>query len=151
MGRYASISSLDVSNRYPRVLTDSRATDVLESAYLSPAEAELDMRLGSRFTVPFSSNNATARDLTIDMTIIRWGMYGDDDDKEVIQASVDSRIKALLDGTMVMVTTSGQVVAYPVSGVINTNNGYPPVFGMGDVMDMKPSTQRVEDEEAQRD
>lgn len=147
MGRYASFSS-DVHNRYPRTLTDSRAAATLESAYLSPAEAELDARLGSRFTVPFSSNNQTAKDLVIDMTMIRMGFYKEKN--EDLANSIEARIKALIDGTMVMVTTSGEVAGYQVSGVINTTAGYHPVFGMGEILDAEVDDQRIDDEENAR-
>ena len=146
-GRYAAHSA-DVIPRYPRVSTDSRAATTLEAAYLIPAEAEVDARLGSRFTVPFSSNNLTVKDLVIDMTMLRMGIYKERD--EQLRKDVDARIKALLDGTMVMVTDSGQVAAYQVSGVINTTADYHPVFGMGPIEDMEPDDQRIDDEEDAR-
>lgn len=147
MGRYATYSG-DVTARYPRCLTDSRAAALCESAYLLPAEFELDARLAPKFTVPFSNNNMTARDLTIDMTMLRTGIYKDRD--EELRASVESRIKALLDGTMVMITTSGEVAGYPGGGVFSTTQNYHPTFGMGDIVDMKPDDDRVADEDDAR-
>lgn len=147
MGRYATWSA-DVTPRYPRVTTDSRTVGTVESAYLLPAEFELDARLASRFTVPFSSNNQTVRDLVIDMTLLRIGTTKERD--EGLRASVEARIKALLDGTMVMVTTSGDVAAYPASGVINTTADYHPTFGMGDILDMEVDDERIDDEEGAR-
>lgn len=147
MGRYAVFSS-DVHNRYPRTLTDSRAAATLEAAYLVPAEAEVDARLGSRFTVPFSSNNITVKDLVIDMTMLRMGTYKERD--EQLRKDVDARIKALLDGTMIMVDSAGAALAYPASGVINTTADYHPTFGMGDILDMEVDDERIDDEENAR-
>lgn len=147
MGRYAVFSN-DVINRYPRVLTDSRAVSTLDEAYLAPAEFELDAKLSPWFTVPFSSNNQTAKDLTIDMTVIRMGTYKER--IEDLQKSVDARIQALIAGTMVMITTSGEIAAHKLSGLISTVQSYHPVFGMGDVVDMKPSDRRLDDEESRR-
>lgn len=147
MGRYAVYSG-DVINRYPRCLTDSRAATLVDSTYLLPAEAEVDARLGARFSVPFSSNNMTVKDLVIDMTMLRMGTYKERD--EELRAAVDARIKALLDGTMVMVTASGTVASYAASGVISTTMSYHPVFGVGSVTDMEPDEQRVEDEDNAR-
>lgn len=143
MGRYAVYSS-EVTDRYPRVLTDSRGGSLIESAYLAPAEAELDARMAPYFPVPFSSNNLTAKDLVIDMTVLRMGIYKES--MEVLRESVDARIKSLIDGTMFMVTTSGTVAAQPSSGVYSTTAAYHPVFGMGDILDMKPDDDRVDDE-----
>lgn len=149
MGRYAVYSGDGgVTARYPRCLTDSRAAALCESSYLRPAEFELDARLASRFTIPFSSNNYTATDLVIDMTMLRMGVYKERD--EDLRASVDARIKALLDGTMVMITTSGEVAAYPASGVINTTADYHPTFGMGPIEDMEVDDERIDDEENAR-
>lgn len=147
MGRYAVFSS-DVHNRYPRTLTDSRAAATLESAYLVPSEAELDARLGARFSTPFSSNNLTVKDLVIDMTMIRMGTYKERD--EDLRKSVAERFTALLDGTMVMVDSGGAVVGQPVSGVINTTADYHPVFGMGEILDMQVDDARTDDEENAR-
>jgi hypothetical protein len=147
MGRYASFSS-DVTNRFPRTLTDSRAVATLEAAYLTPAEAYIESRLAARFTVPFSSNNQTVKDLVIDRTLVNIGMFKEKNDD--LSKSIDERIKALIDGTMVMVTTSGEVAAYNLSGVINTTAEYHPVFGMGPIEDMEVDDERTDDEENAR-
>lgn len=147
MGRYA-VFSTEVQDRYPRVTTDSRAVSTIESAYLLPAEAEVDARLGVRFALPFSSNNLTVKDLVIDMTMIRMGTYKDR--VEDLQKSVDSRITALIAGTMVMVTASGTIAASALASAYSTTGSYHPVFGMGDVVDMKPDDDRVDDEEGER-
>lgn len=145
MTLYATWSS-DVTTRYPRVLTDSRAPATLDVAYLNPAEAELHGRLSPRFTTPFSSNNLTVKDLVIDMTVIRAGIFKMEQ-LEDLQASIDSRIKMLLDGTMIMVTTSGEVATQAQATGMSTVHDYQPVFGMGDIIDAEPDPDRIEAEE----
>jgi hypothetical protein len=148
MGLYATFSH-HVRDRYPRTATDSRGYTILES-YLTDAEAELHGRLGAHFTVPFSANNLTARDIVIDLTVIKMGLVKGDDLAE-LDVRIDKRIKALIDGTMVMVTTSGEVAALAdKTGAFSTVQSYSPVFGVGDIMDMRPDPDREDDEENAR-
>jgi len=64
MGRYIEFD--DLIKRYRRVDTKGGADEV--DPLIVFAENMLDGMLGSHFVVPFSSNNATARDLAIDIT-----------------------------------------------------------------------------------
>lgn len=150
-GRYAAWSS-DVTNRYPRVATtaESRTVAILESAYLTPAEDELDARLSVAFAIPFSSNNRTVQDLVIDMTVLRFGFFKEEAFTRM-QESIDSRIKMLIDGTMVMVTSGGVLGAQAAGQAFSTVNDYPPTFGLGEIEGARPSSQRLEDEEDARD
>jgi hypothetical protein len=149
MGRYATFSS-DVTDRYPRVMTDSRAASLLDATYVVPAEAELDSRLAPSFTTPFSSNNWTVKDIVIDMTLIKMGMFKDGVQRKELLDSIDKRINGLLDGTIFMVDSGGNTLLSASSGVINTTADYHPVFGMGGIEDMRVDETRVEDEEDAR-
>jgi len=149
MGRYATYSA-DVFPRYPRTATDSRAVVVLDVAYLAPAEFDLEGRLSPRFVTPFSSNNQTIRDLTIDMTVIRQGMFKGDD-LDSLQSSIDKRIEMLISGTMMMVTTSGDIITgVDKPTMMSVNADHPPVFGLGDIVEMRPSPDRLDEEDSAR-
>ena len=58
---YATFS--DFNTRYASRLSEAE----INSHYLPYASARLEGLLGAAFTVPFSSNNLTARDLTIEL------------------------------------------------------------------------------------
>lgn len=149
MGRYATYSA-DVFPRYPRITTDSRAVSVLDAAYLVPAEYEIESRLSPRFVTPFSSNNQTIKDLTIDQTVIRHGMFKGDD-LDSLQGSIDKRIDALISGTMMMITTSGEIITgVDKPTMMTVNADHPPVFGLGDIVEMQPSPDRLDEEDSAR-
>ena len=71
MGRYCTSS--DCIARYNRLSKIDSAQTEIDSHFISFAENELDGLLSPKFTVPFSSNNVTAKDLAIDLTYLRAG------------------------------------------------------------------------------
>lgn len=147
MGRYVTWN--DVTARYPSLATKAAASEA-DSAWVVPAEYELDARLGSHYTVPFSSNNYTARDLSMDIVWLRINLgVVDLDSWRARQQAVDKRIDDLLNGYAVMMTTSGTEVQASVSknDAYSTTENYHPTFGLGDQLDFHVSSARIADEE----
>lgn len=105
MGRY--IDWGDVTNVYPSVIKDKDAT--LGARYVTDAEGEVDARLGARYAVPFVPGSSNVpqivRTLSIDIAYYRctWQQKG----SKTLKDYIDERFKALLDGSMALVTSAG--------------------------------------------
>lgn len=144
MGRYCTSS--DCASRYERLTTVANSwTIVINSHFIFYAENELDSKLASKFTVPFSSNNVTVKDLSIDMTYIRAGNLKAEEREELME-HVKYRINGLLDGSLSMLTTSGDAIAGVGETVWSNTQGYHPVFGIGDTKDFRVDSEQVYDE-----
>jgi phage gp36-like protein len=102
---YATYS--DFTARYATRLEPAELT----SHYLTYAAARLDGLLGAHFTVPFSANNVTARDLTIDLAyLLILQRSRESGDTGPLGAAVAGRLTALAAGREAMVTASGETL-----------------------------------------
>lgn len=120
------------------------------SHYLSYAEGYVDSRLGVKYPIPFSSNNVTIRDLTIDVVYLR-SIRGKSEEYEVIMAEVNSRFGALLSGEAVMVTTSGMLASELATAAWSSTQDYHPIFStVLPHTDMVPSSAQIIDEYGER-
>lgn len=122
----------------------------VNSSYIHPAERELDSRLGIFFTVPFSSNNYTATDLTLEIVYARYYQTLNPDKAELKQKYIDSRITALISGNAAMIASSGGVIGAieGATGIAYSNTmSYHPVFGMGDIADFHADSAQLTYEE----
>lgn len=142
----AIIDSQDVIQRYPKV-SDISSAGGIDIAWVNPAINELESRLSSQFTVPFSDNNMTAKDLAIDLTYCRIQMSRNSDISESVCKRVDERIKDLLEGKTFMVTSGGTSLERSTQLAWSTTQDYNPVFGMGDIIDSVVDSNQVYDEE----
>lgn len=134
MARY--IDWDDVANRYPSIKETGGAIEVGD-AYISYAESQIEGALASYYTVPFSNNNQTVKDLAIELVYIRAGNLSIEETGE-LKKDYDKRIEDLKMGMSQMVDDSGNVIMQSVGEAIwsNTQN-YNPVFGVGDIEDFQ--------------
>ena len=145
----------EVITRYPRLSSLTGGAEELESSYVLPAEGEVTSRLANKFTIPFSNNNVTAKDLVIDLIRIRGGSYKEKD-REDMQERFDKRVERLLTGTDGMVTIVDSLFAVVFAGdgapsIWSSTEDYPPTFGVGSVEDFLVSSEQIQDEyDAQR-
>ena len=139
----------DVNRRYPETLKHADATQA-DSSWVPFAIAELHARLASGFTVPFSDNNMTAKDLAIDLTFARLYRYKDEEKSAAVTSYVAGCIDGLLNGSMFMITTSGDTLSSTGGTVYSTTENYHPVHGMGPIEYSVPSSAQTEAEEAAR-
>jgi len=103
-----------------------------QAALVANAEAYVHGRLGSNFSVPFSSNNMTAKDLVIDTLYVQNIQSRQILKGKTLAAVVDEKIKALLLGATSMVDINGTILAAFAGDVAWSNTmNYHPVFGMG--------------------
>ena len=147
MGRYIDWS--DVTKRYRGIGKDLDSTEV-GSAYIPYAEAEVDGRLASKYTVPFSNNNLTAKDLAIDIVYLKAGNLKVEE-TEKLQTMIDAKFERLLSSNEVMLTTSGDVINQGVAGTVwSTTQNYHPTFGMSHTEYLEVDSSMVSDEEDAR-
>ncbi|MDH4247407.1 MAG: hypothetical protein OEW39_06295 [Deltaproteobacteria bacterium] len=123
---YATYS--DFNARYATRLDPAEVA----SHYLPYAAARLEALLAPGFTAPFSTNNLTARDLTLDLAyLLMLQRHREQGDREGLERMVLRRIRALNEGQEAMQTTSGEsLFARAASGVVwGSTAPYRTVFG----------------------
>lgn len=144
MGKYVSWD--DVVARYGMINQVGGAAEV-GSAYIYYAEAELESRLAQHFTVPFSDNNITAKDLSIDLTLAKLLAYKDTKKYDLIMGQINERIDRLINKDDYMVTTSGDSLVSDQSGQMwSSTSGYLPTFDNTDPIDLEIDPDLVQDE-----
>lgn len=154
MGRY--IDSEKVIVRYGELddVSSGGLFSTLDSHYIVYAEAELDSRLASAFTVPFSSNNLTAQDLSIDLTYLKAASLTQQE-AEMLTERIDFKIDQLLKGRskMLTITDSGTAEVGDSRDAVawSDTKDYHPVFGIGSILDFAVDSSRIEDEQDERD
>ena len=126
MGRY--IEWDDVVKRY-NDLAQVGDSNLVDGTYIQYAEFEVDARLATLYSVPFSSNNATVKDLSIDLAYLKAAPTRSANYKR-IKEWVDERFKMLCGGKMSMITDSGDVAALAGNKAVpfSSTSGSPQVF-----------------------
>lgn len=147
MGRYVDWD--DITLRHPSINNVGGASEI-GSAYIGYVEFEIDGMLASHFTVPFSNNNVTIKDLCIDRVYAKAGNLKI---KEVnmLNADIMATIDRLKMGSQVMMNTAGEAI-FPSIGdtIFSTTEDYNPVFGMGPTEFFEVDSEQVYDEEQAR-
>lgn len=147
MGRYITWDM--VANRYSKFATVTGAQKN-DSEYIYYAENYVDMALGTKFSVPFSSNNDAVRDLAIDVAFAKTLMFDDQEKADRIMTHVNSVIGGLLEGSLIMLTDSAYIVDFNGEPVYSKSMDYVPKFGHGDVIEFHADSQQLYDEELER-
>lgn len=146
MGRY--VNSSDLFTRYPELIRVN-STTAIESAYVLYAENELDGMMASHFTVPFSSNNITAKDLANDLTYLKANNFKSEDRKS-FRDEIMERIKRLKDGAERMVLSDGTTIDSVGETIWSTTQDYNSVFGMDGVEHFIVDSTQIIDERNDR-
>ena len=115
----------------------------VNSVWLPKGASVLDSKLGAFYSVPFSDNNRTARQLNVDFAFLEYLIVRTrrQDDSEELNNHLTGRIEALQKGMELMMTDSAAAIQ-PSGGredAWSTNQDYNPVFDMRD-----PERQRVD-------
>jgi hypothetical protein len=120
---------------------------VNKAAIISNAEAYVHGRLAQAFTVPFSSNNYTARDLAIDTVYVQNVLSRQIVQGKTVASSLEARIVSLIDGAMQMVDVNGTICAVaPGDPVWSNQMHYHPTFGLGDAVVTAVDSQELIDQ-----
>lgn len=140
----------DVVGLFPQA-GRGKGSDEVNSFHLAYAEAELNGALAGRFTTPFSSNNVTARELAINLTMTRLGQLKDKDAAALRKETLE-RIDRIRDGREAMMILVDGTLTPTYAGTVawSSTKDYHPVFGVGDIVDMAVDSGQLIDEENAR-
>lgn len=145
----ALINWQDCTARYPE-LADLRDATQADSNYVMYAIAEVNARLSSKFTVPFSDNNLTAKDLAIDLTYSKIYRFKDPDKAAAVNSYVSVFIGDLIEGRAAMITSSGDVIDSVGGTIYSTTQDYHPVHGMSPTILLEVDSSQIISEESAR-
>ena len=122
----------------------------LEGHYLPSGSRWLDSRLSRAFTVPFSSNNLTARDMNIysAMLLFLEGRTSKQDDAAELRRMLDGWVESLVEGNGVMSLSDDTTLISDGAqhDVWSTVQNYAPTFNMLDAEEQEVNTDRLDDE-----
>jgi hypothetical protein len=141
---YATYS--DFNARYATRLTEAE----VNSHVLPYASWRLEALLAPAFTVPFSDNNLTARDLTIDLAyLLVLQRSKEPKERQALEQAVLARVQGLSQGREAMVTTSGGALyAAPQQEVVWSSTGrYRTIFDLRDAPAQEVDPARLAEEE----
>ncbi len=100
----------DVIARYSVLKTWGKSESEVTSDLIYYAEMELNGRLASHFSVPFSDSHPTVKDLTIDLCYYKALIIKDPEKAEKIHDAIIGRIDAIKEGKEYIYTGSGTVI-----------------------------------------
>ncbi len=114
--------------RYP-ILNKYMETEAeVNSDMIYYAGVELNGKLATRFSVPFSDSHPTIKDLTIDFVYLKVLRSKDPDKAEKFNKYLSKRIEKIIEGKEYIFTDSNTVL-YPSTGVFeiwsNTKDYHP--------------------------
>lgn len=134
--------------RYPN---DNEVSEVNSTIFF--ASARVDGELGSVFTIPFSSNNITAKDLTIDQTelILLQRSKSPKDDWIDLKECIQERYSDLRNNKEAMITTSGEIIQGDLAGNLpaSINQSFKPTFDMQDTEFQRVDPDRIDAERSE--
>jgi phage gp36-like protein len=143
MGRY--INWDDVANSYPDWAKAASASSV-GNLWIPRAEDEVDARLATKYTVPFSPTPGVVRDLCIDLAYYKL-VFATEKGKE-LKESLKERFQAILEGEMIL-TVSGTVLASDTAW--STHQNYHGTFGVDSDLNWQTSERWQEDQQDARE
>ena len=121
----------------------------IDSYWLYHGSLRVNECFAHLYTTPFSSNNQTAKDLTIQFAAlgIRCRTLNPEDSAE-LEKQVMARVTDITSGNRFMITTDGQAIQ-PDKNVLNQawaqNQDYKPVFDMRDSEYQRIDPDRLQD------
>ena len=124
----------EVIERYPMLKTWVGNSPMLNNE-IAYAEYELNGRLATHFSVPFSGAHYTIKDICIDLVYYRTLMIKDPAKAKEIKDAVIGRIEGLKSGTELIYTGSGTTIersGAKAGEIYSTMGTYHPTFSMLD-------------------
>lgn len=141
MGRYTDWGA--VVARYPSP-ANSRDETSMEAAFITGAEDEIDARLSSRYSVPFTTVPGIIADLATDMAYIKLRHYHKD--VQGIVDRVEARLKDIVNGTTAL---PGATESLGNSASVSATYHSP--FGVDDDVNWRRDPSQIDDEEDSRE
>lgn len=127
---YASYE--EVITRYSILKTWGKSITEVSSDLIYFAEMELNGRMATHFTVPFSASHPTIKDLTIELSYYRALAQTDPKKAKKIHERILGRIQHIKEGHEYIYTGSGTVITpdNPSQDIWSTMQAYAPVHSM---------------------
>lgn len=123
----------DVVNRYSSFASKVGAGATEAEGYILGAEAEVDASLVATYNVPFTPGSSNApflvRDICIDLAYWKAVAMFNKDTGPPLKEYIDARLKQLVDGTILLVS-SGGLVAQGTPFAAATSDGVRSSFGV---------------------
>jgi hypothetical protein len=138
----------EVLVRYPE-LDKLAGTQIAANrdALIAQGEAYVHGKLSANFTIPFSNNNLTAKDLVFDAIYMQNIQARQPVKGKTIATVLEEKFIALCTGKMQMVNISGTIAQTATGDPAWSNTmGYHPTFGMGNEVMMAVNSQMLIDE-----
>jgi hypothetical protein len=119
----------------------------VESAWLVHGYLRVNESLGRCFSVPFSSNNLTARDLNVQFAFLGiLERTRNREDSIELRNSIMGRISDICSGNSPMITDEGQPIYGGENKIWSSIQNYKPVFDMRDPINQHVDSNRLDDE-----
>lgn len=138
-------------SEYTQIYSDKGVSESeITSGWLPYGALRVNECLGGYYTTPFSSNNATARDLNIHFAhlgiLLRTRKQ---DDSPELQKSLERRCASLTSSGAPMITDDGVPIfpnANNVFDVYSNTKDYKPVFDLRDPINQRVDPDQLQDE-----
>ena len=104
-----------ITGVYPSVGKGSYNAEEVNSYHTPLAQAQIEGLLSTHYTVPFSENNLTAKDLVATLVYSRVSAMSEED-RRAIRTELYERIERLKNGDEQMLTSSGDLMQPDVAG-----------------------------------
>jgi hypothetical protein len=122
----------DVVGRYSEAERFNGGSAIVNSFYVPYGETMVEGALAGYFTIPFSNNNLTIKDLAIDAVFIKMALLKAED-IQILKDSLEKRILSLRDGSMSMIAIDGTVIGQATMAINSTTKDHVPVYDVGPV------------------
>jgi len=125
--------------------------DEIENFWLVHGSLVVNERLGGHFTIPFSSNNETAKDLSIHFSYLGiLNKTRNQTDSQELKTYLDERIASIVSSGTAMVTTDGFSIkasnGNPRTTAWSNTQDYNPVFDHREAIYQRVDPDLIEDE-----
>ena len=126
-------------------LTGRITVDEVSNHWLPHGALMVNELLGKCFTIPFSSNNETAKDLNIHFAFLGiLERTRNQKDSQELKLHLDKRIENICKGNAPMITTSGEAL-FPNADISNRLDAWSTTQDYKSTFDMRhPEVQRVD-------
>lgn len=129
---------------YPSVGKSDYKAEEVNSFHTPLAQAQIEGLLSSEYTVPFSSNNLTAKDLIATLTYSRLAPMSEETRRD-IRTELYERIGRLKSGEELMITTSGSLIPSTSGVAWSDGQSYHKLFTEDDPLMWIPDSSQIID------
>jgi hypothetical protein len=155
LGNYGNADG--VLDLYPKINSITTITTPVIDTYITRTEAEINMRIAHRYTVPVSGGSSVLKDIAETLVVGRLmrRFFGSDDqvlaDKWLEDAN--KLLELIATGSASLVNSGGTLIAADLTTTVpwSSTKDYVPIFSILPPRDAWPDPDRMDDEERKRD